>query len=347
LRQRWRSPLYQLKIVFLLFVTLVAIGVGFYRFILQWDFRDALLQVVFTVSTLGGEVHPNSLQDPLVKWFDVFFVMTIILVSLWGVSLLIEATVRGELMYYWGTRRMEQRIAKLTNHYIICGFGRMGQEIARQLTRAQQPFVIVEHNPVQLTQLEISDYLYVKGDAREDEQMISAGISRARGLIAVAATDEENVYITLSGRVLNPDLFIVTRCSHASGEAKLLRAGADRVFSPYIIGGRRLAQSVLQPSVVDFLDTVIHDEQMELVLEEVTVETGAPISGQTISGDSDIEHFGVHLLGIATRGRGMLMRDLNKYRIEVGDTLILLGESTAMQAAIKQLTGRVKVLNGS
>ena len=345
IRQRWRSPLYQLKIVGLLFLILVAVGVGFYRILLQWTLPDALLQVVLTVSTLGGEVRPNSLQSPLLKWFDIFFVMTIILVGLWGVSLLIEAMVRGELMYYWGTRRMEQRIAKLSGHYIICGFGRMGQEIARQLTRTRHPFVIVEHNPSQLTQLELSGYLFVKGDAREDEQMLSAGIGRAKGLIAVAATDEENVYITLSARVLNPNLYIVTRCSHASGEAKLLRAGADRVFSPYVIGGRRMAQAVMHPSVVDFLDMVIHDEQMELVMEEVTIGRGAPILGKAISGQSDVESLGVHLLGIATIGQGMVTRDVDKHVMQAGDTLILLGDPTAMQAAIKLLTGKEKVLS--
>lgn len=345
-RQRWRSPLYQLKIVGLLFLVLVLVGVTFYRVILHWDFADALLQVVFTVTTLGGDVRHDSLSLPIVKWFDIFFIMTIILVGLWGVSLLIEATVRGELMYFWGARRMEQRIARLSGHYIICGFGRMGQEIARQLTRAQQAFVIVEHNPAQLTQLDLSGYLFVKGDAREDEQIIAAGIARARGLITVAATDEENVYITLSARVLNPDLYIVTRSSHAAGEAKLLRAGADRVFSPYIIGGRRMAQAILRPSAVDFLDMVVHDEQMELVLEEVTIEEDAPVAGKTIGGQTDIERLGVHLLGIATVAQGMLTRDLDRHRIQTGDTFILLGDPTAMLAAVKQLTGREKTLNG-
>jgi voltage-gated potassium channel len=268
--------------------------------------------------------------------------LAIIIVALWGVSLLVEATVRGELMYYWGARRMEQRIAKLSDHYVICGFGRMGQEIAKQFLRSQTSFVVVEHNPEQLSQLEVSGYYYVKGDAREDEQLLRAGIQRAKGLVAVAATDEANVYITLSGRVLNPNLYIVTRCSHASGEAKLLHAGANRVFSPYVIGGRRMAQAIVRPSVVDFLDTVIHDEQMELVLEEVTLDSNAPIKGHATTGASDIESLGVHLDCITTPDGQMLTRNLGQHIMQVGDNLILLGEAEAMQGAIKQLTGHEK-----
>jgi voltage-gated potassium channel len=330
----------------LLFFIQFVTGVTFYWQAAGMDLRSALLQVVLTVSTLGGDTRPDILHTPRAEWFDIFFIATIILVALWGVSLLVEAIVRGELMYYWGTRRMEQRIAQLNDHYIICGFGRMGQEIARQLTRARQPFAVIEHNPNQANNLEMSGYPYNTGDAREDDQLLHIGIERAKGLIAVAATDEENVYITLSARVLNPNLYIVTRCSHASGEAKMLRAGANRVFSPYVIGGRRMAQAVLRPSVVDFLDTVVHDESMELVLEEVTLGPYAPIIGQPICKTSDVECLGVHLLGVATADGRMLMRDLDSYQAQTGDILILLGEPTAMQAAIKQLTGEDKVLFG-
>ncbi|MHB9133069.1 MAG: potassium channel family protein [Armatimonadota bacterium] len=303
--------------------------------------REALLQIVLTVSTLGGEVQPIfSNKNATAEWFNIFFILAILLVVLWGVSLIIEAMVQGEFVYYWGARRMERRIAQLTNHYLICGFGRMGQEIARQLARARKSFVIVEHNPNQFVNMEASGYPFIQGDAREDDVLLTAGIERAKGLIAVAATDEENVYISLSARVLNPNLYIVTRSSHASGEAKLLRAGADRVFSPYIIGGRRMAQAILSPSVVEFLDTIVHGEEMELVLEEVEIKEDSPIHNQVIGGDHDVESIGVHLLGIATANGRMLMRGLDKHRVRMGDVLILLGEPSAMQVAVKQLTGR-------
>jgi len=339
LRHHWRSSLYQFKIVGLLFLILAVTGIGFYCQVLHWPLRDALLQVVYTVSSLGGEARRDGLSAPIAKWFQIGYILTFIIVALWGASLLIEAMVRGELVYFWGTRRMEQRIAKLSGHCIICGYGRMGQEIARQFSRVKQSFVVVEHNPIQIAVLEMSDLLYVQGDAREDEQLLRAGITQAKGLIAVATTDEENVYITLSARVLNPDLYIVTRSSGASGEQKLMRAGANRVFSPYIVGGRRMAQSMTQPSVVDFLDTVIHDEQMELVIEEVTVDEYSPIVGQTIRGEADVESLGVHLLGIRTAAGKMLMRDLEHHRVERGDILILLGEPIALHTAMRQLIG--------
>ena len=340
LRQNWRSSIYQLKLCGLLIIILVAVGVTFYRVVVQLNLCESLLQIVWTISTMGGMVDDTAMHKPLAQWFSIFFIITILVVVLWGVSLLIEATVRGEFVYYWGVRRMERRIAQIKNHFIICGFGRMGQEIARQFKQARCPFVVVEHNPAQIPVLEAVEYLYIQGDAREDEHLQRAGVERARGLVAVASTDEENVYITLSARVLNPKIYIVTRCSQASGEGKLLRAGADRVISPYVIGGRRMAQAVLQPSVVDFLDTVIHGEQMELVLEELTVRPRAPICGKTLSDGFDLEdELGVHVLGIMTSLGGMLMRDVDAHVLEEGDTLILLGEPSSMQTAITRLAG--------
>jgi voltage-gated potassium channel len=194
----------------------------------------------------------------------------------------------------------------------------------------------------QLPILEASGHYYVRGDAREDDQLLKAGIERAKGLVAVAASDEENVYIVLSARVLNPDLFIVTRSSQPTGEAKLIRAGANRVFSPYIIGGLRMAQAVMHPSVVDFLDTIVHGEQMELVLEEVTVGPNARFCGKTIAGDThetDLECLGVHVLGIATADGRTLMRNLTTHPLAPGDIVILLGDPTSVQAAMQRLAG--------
>ncbi len=319
---------------------LTGIGVAFYCTYLSWTFRESLLKIVETVTTLGGDVGkvpPAKLVTS--QWFDIFFIVTILFVVLWGVTLLVEATVKGELVYYWGTRRMEQRIASLSRHYIICGFGRMGQEIARQLSRSHRAFVVVEHNPEQLPSLDAEGFLYVEGDAREDEQLLRAGIKRAKGLIAVYATDEENVYITLSARVLNPKLYIVTRSSHASGEAKLLRAGADRVFSPYVIGGRRMAEAVLRPTVVEFLDAIINGEQMEMVLEEVRVTDATRVCGKCLTAENDVESIGVHMLGVHTRDGRMLLHGLAQYSVQAGDTLILLGEPGQMRTALKRLTG--------
>jgi voltage-gated potassium channel len=245
--------------------------------------------------------------------------------------------VSGEMVFYWGKRKMYADISKLRNHYVICGFGRMGQEIARQLDRTNTPFVVVEHNPGQFANMEESGVMYIKGDAREDEQLTKAGIQYAKGLISVAQTDEENVYITLSARVLNPNLYIVTRSSSADAEPKLIRAGANRVFSPYVVGGRRMAQSIMQPSVVDFLDAVVHGEEVELILEEITVSEGAAICSSTFDASTDVEELGVHLLGIITKEGKVLMRDLRSYHAKAGDTFILLGEPTAIQTTVERL----------
>jgi voltage-gated potassium channel len=331
----WKSPIFQFKIVVLLFIILVAIGVTYYRAWLHWDIREAFLQIVLTVCTLGGNVR--DINQPTTQWFSIFYNSSILLVVLWGVTLLIEAMVSGEMVFYWGKRKMYADISKLRNHYVICGFGRMGQEIARQLDRTNTPFVVVEHNPGQFANMEESGVMYIKGDAREDEQLTKAGIQYAKGLISVAQTDEENVYITLSARVLNPNLYIVTRSSSADAEPKLIRAGANRVFSPYVVGGRRMAQSIMQPSVVDFLDAVVHGEEVELILEEITVSEGAAICSSTFDASTDVEELGVHLLGIITKEGKVLMRDLRSYHAKAGDTFILLGEPTAIQTTVERL----------
>ena len=221
----------------------------------------------------------------------------------------------------------------------------MGQEIARLFTRAAQPFVVIEHNPVQIPGLANSRYLFVQGDAREDEQLLKAGVQRAKGLVTVAASDEDNVYITLSARVLNPELYIVTRCVNASGEAKLLRAGANRVISPYIIGGRRMAQAILRPSTVDFLDMLVQGSSTELTMEEVTIRAGAPACGLLLQGAHAIEQPGVHLLGITTASGQMLLRELQTHPLAVGDTLILLGAPEQLRAVEKRLLGKERVVS--
>ena len=317
-------------------ISLSAVGVTFYLVVLQWPIRVALLQIVLIISTLGGEAHPGVYRQPAAQWFNIFFIGTITLTVLWGVSLLVQAMVSGELLYFWGARRMEKRIAQLSGHFIICGFGRMGQEIARLFARSGHPFVVIEHNPVQIPVLDATRYLYVHGDEREDEQLLTAGVQRARGLVAVAASDEDNVFITLSARVLNPHLYIVTRCAHASGEAKLLRAGANRVVSPYIISGRRMAQAILRPSVTDFLDSLLQGGPMDLVLEELTITADAPACGHTLQGDDNVEQQGVHLLGIATTAGQTLMRGVETHLLVAGDTLILLGEPAQLRAVVEQ-----------
>lgn len=343
IRQHWRSPLFQLKIFFAIILTLAAIGVAFYRVGLHWPLRAALLQIVLIVSTLGGEAHPNVYRQADAQWFHIFFIGTMTLTALWGVSLLVQAMVSGELMYFWGARRMEQQIDQLARHFIICGFGRMGQEIARSFTRSAQPFVVIEHNPEQIPGLISSGYLFIQGDGREDEQLLKAGIQRARGVVAVAASDEDNVYITLSARVLNPDLYIVTRCVNASAEAKLLRAGANRVISPYIIGGRRMAQAILRPSMMAFLDMLVQGGSRELTMEEVTIHAGAPVCGRVLQNEYDIEGAGMHLLGITTASGQMLLRDLYAHPLAVGDTLIVLGALESLHAMSKRLLGKERL----
>ena len=184
-----------------------------------------------------------------------------------------------------------------------------------------------------------SRYLFVQGDEREDEQLLQAGVQRARGLVTVAASDEDNVYITLSARVLNPELYIVTRCVNASAEAKLLRAGANRVISPYIIGGRRMAQAILRPSTVDFLDMLVQGGSQDWSWKNDHHRGRARVRA-TAARSIDVEQAGVHLLGIVMASGQMLLRDLPAHPLAVGDTLIVLGAPEPLHKVSKRLLGK-------
>lgn len=240
-------------------------------------------------------------------------------------------------------RKMDKLIANLSDHYIICGYGRMGQQIAKEFTRRNVPFVVVESNPVQLPKLNEQNVPYVEGKASEDEALIKAGIQRAKGLICVAATDEANVFITLTARGLNTNLFIVARSILEENEGKLRRAGADKVMSPYILGGRRMAAAVLKPKVMDFLELVVHSENLELEIGDFIVSPASELVGKTIR-DSGIRHnCGVTILAVRRTNGELIANPCADLVIQEGDELIVMGQPAQIEETERISNGNAKV----
>src|SRR5262249_29646504 len=177
---------------------------------------------------------------------------------------------------------MERSLAEMEGHLIVCGYGRMGKLVCREFSQQKLPYVLIEDNASLLQEFALPYGIPMHGDATTDEVLLHAGVERARALVTVAGSDAENLFIVMSARMLNERLFIVARAEDENSQQKLLRAGANRVVSPYIIGGSRVAQAVLRPTVVDFIELATRSEHFELQIEEVTVRTGSPLVGQTL-----------------------------------------------------------------
>ena len=237
-------------------------------------------------------------------------------------------------------RKMDKLIAGLKDHYIVCGYGRMGQQIAKDFQRHGVPFVVIEWNPEQFPRLIEHEVPYVEGKATEDEMLLKAGAERARGLIAVTATDEENVFIVLTARGLNPNLYILARSILEENEDKLKRAGADKVMSPYILGGRRMAAAVLKPRVMDFLDLVIHEETANHELADITVSPSAPFVNKTIRDSSIRQTTGVLILAIRHGGDEMTINPSPDFVINENDELFVMGTSDEVDNAERLAAGQ-------
>jgi Kef-type K+ transport system membrane component KefB/Trk K+ transport system NAD-binding subunit len=232
---------------------------------------------------------------------------------------------------------MDQLIDSITNHYIICGYGRMGQQIVKDLRRQQVPFVVIENNPEQMPRLKLENIPYLKGKGSHDDTLQRAGIARAQGLIAVAASDEENVFIVLTARGLNPRLFIVARSIREENEDKIRRAGADRVMSPYILGGRRMAAAVTKPGVMDFLDLLIHSDQPDIEIAHAILPAPSPAVGLTLGALNLWQQCGVTVLAVQRLGEAIHANPSPEFILRDGDELILMGSPVQLAAAAQCL----------
>ncbi len=314
-----------LSVFLILFIH--AVGVVGYMYIEGWNFIDSLFMTVISITTVGyGEVYPLS---------DTGQIFTIVLIIVGvGIILYILGTeariiIEGELQEIIGRKRMEKKIHDMKDHYIICGYGRMGRIIGRELKAKGTRFVVIEVDPPTIPNSE--DTLIVGGNANSDDMLKKAGIDRAKGIIAVLPTDAENLFLVLSARELNPDLHIVTRASDEGSESKLKRAGADNVVSPYHTGGIRIANTIVKPAVVDFIEFATKSGNLELQLEEIVVNQTSKLHDQTLDQCAIGHKLGVIIVAIKKAGGSMQFNPTSNTKLEDGDTLIALGEPTKLQ----------------
>jgi voltage-gated potassium channel len=308
-----------------LLATVVCAGTAGYVIIEGWDVFDAFYMTITTVTTVGyGEIHPLSRAG---RVFNSGVIILGVATVLYTFSFLMARLVEGDLQARWARRRRERMLDDLTNHFIICGFGRIGQIVAREFKRQTVPFVIIERDAERMQAAIDMGYLAVEADASSEEVLRRLGIGRARGFIAAVSTDADNVFAILTARLLHPDLFIIGRAETEDAKTKLVRAGADRVLSPYQIGGLQLAQTALRPAVVDFVQLATSSDNLDLNMEQVQIAEGAPLAGRTIIEANLRQRFGVVVVGIQRASGGMEFNPPPESVMKVGDYLVVLGQA--------------------
>jgi voltage-gated potassium channel len=311
-----------------LLLLVMAVGTAGYHFIEGWPWFDGFYMVVTTLTTIGyQEVHPLSHAG---RVFNVFVILSGVSLLLLGVGALSQALLEFELQSFFGRRRMEREIGRLDGHYIICGLGRVGRSVARELARKPVPFVIVESVEAKSQRYAAENWLVVSGDATQEQTLRQAQIERARGLIAATTTDATNLYIVLTARGLNPKLKIIARASEDGAEKHLLTAGADSVVSPYSFAGQRIAQSLLRPHVVSFLDTATTHLGIDLEIGEIQIADNSVFAGKTIESSRIRQDRGVIILAIK-RQEGMRFNPAPDERIQPEDFLIAMGEPSQLR----------------
>lgn len=314
-------------------VIVLAVGTVGFMVIFSVGVLEALYDTASVVTTIGFREQPHSAGA---KVFSIFLILAGVGTVLYAFGVVLEAIIEGQLRDLFGRRRMERRIAGMSGHVIVCGWGRVGRAIAENLP-PEQDLVVVDNDPVRLAEV---PHPTVLGDATDDAVLQRAGIERCRALVAAVSSDADNLYLTLSGRTLRPDLFIVARARVTSSEDKLLRAGANRVVNPQAIGGARMAAFVLQPHVTEFLDVVMHGTDVEYRLEEVELTAGSPIAGQTLRNAHVRDHTGALVLALRPPDGGFTTNPPPETVMEEGHILIAIGTPAQLTALEDLVAGR-------
>jgi len=318
-----------------LFIALLAIGSWGYMAIEGWNFFDALYMTVITIATVGyGEVH---IVSPSGRMFTLVLIFLGVGFFLYVVGNFIQFLVEGRIRYVLGRRKLDRQINKLKNHYIICGYGRMGRALARFLIQRYLDVVVIEQNQERTAVMDEDGILYLVGAATDESLLIRAGIERARGLMTVVGSDADNVFLVLLARQMNPDIFIVARAVMNSAKRTLTAAGANKVVSPYDLGARRMAHAILRPTVIEFLEMAFADENVDVEVEELTIKPNSPVVRRTLYESEIRPKFGVMIISIKKGDGKMVFNPDADTLLESEDTLVVVGGAANIKGLEKLL----------
>jgi voltage-gated potassium channel len=315
---------------------LIVVGTLGYYWLESYSLFDSLYLTVITLTTIGyGDVTPKTTPG---RVFTIFLALGGIFTLFYVAAEVIRLVISGEVQDVLGRRRMEQNLAELKNHLIVCGFGRMGRLVCKEFSGQGLPFVVIERAAELLDDFALAHGIPLHGDATSDDVLRRAGVERARGLVTVLASDADNLYITMSARVLNDKLYIVARAEEDRAEQKLRRAGANRVVSPYVIGGVRMAHAVLRPAVVDFIELATRTEHLDLQIEETQIAPQSRLARVSLRDSQLRQEHGVIIVAIKKATGEMVFNPPGDAVMEPGDTLITLGNRQQLDA-LEKLAG--------
>ncbi|MEI6667236.1 MAG: potassium channel protein [Acidobacteriota bacterium] len=312
-----------------LLLSVLAAGTLGYQLVEGWSPWDGFYMTVITITTVGfKEVHPLSRAGEVLT---VGVIVAGVGTAFYTFTQLATLVVEGGLHQRLKRRRRQRMLEQLRDHFIVCGYGRIGGTIVEELRRQHVPYVVIERDPERVHEIIEHGGLAVLADASSEEVLKRVGIDRARGLIAAVGTDAENVYAVLTARDLRPDLYIISRAENEDAERKLIRAGANRVVSPYRIGARELAQTALRPAVVDFFELATRSGNLELAIEQVAIADHSGLVGKTIIEANVRQRFGLIVVGIQRRGGRMEFNPAGDAAIQAGDQLVVLGRTDGLR----------------
>jgi len=331
----------QLWVLLALLLVLMTCAVFFYLFVesdlgrQHWSVIDAIYMVVLVITTIGfREVHDLTQFGRL---FTTGFAITSILLLALAVRSAASLLVGQQLSAEVQRRRRLRALKEMRDHYVVCGYGRMGRETVHQLRRRGLDVVVIEQDPARLELLADTDVPYIEGNATQDEHLRAAGIERSKCLVAAVGTDEDNLFIVLSARLLNPKLYIVARSSRDETVDKLQRAGANSVHSPYVLGGRDLAAAAVEPGVVHFLEQVLHQQEFDVDFRSIAVSPDSPVIGKPMLGSGVMQEGGAMILAVLGADKALHTNPRPSTTLKRGDTLIAMGthqQLTALERAV-------------
>jgi voltage-gated potassium channel len=312
----------------ILTAALVLIGTGGYMIIEGWPVDDAIYMTIITLATVGyGEVHQVS---GVGRIFTIFLIVAGVGYFMYVVGLLVQFLVEDRIRVILGRRKLDKQIARLKDHYIICGYGRIGRVLARYLTERYLNVVIIEKNEFRQAAMDADGVLYLVGEATDESLLLRAGIKDAKALVTAVATDADNVFLTLIAKQLNPGLFIVARAIQNTAKRTLQAAGANTVISPYDLGARRMAHAILRPTVIKFLELAFADDSTDIQVEEIRVRSTSQLLNVALKDSGIRQKLDLIILTIKKADGTMIFNPRADTRMETDDTLVVVGRAKSV-----------------